>query len=148
MKVVLKQDMDTLGFEGDVVDVAKGHARNFLIPKGLAMEATEQNLKFFETQKIKIEARKLKAKEEAERVRERLAALVVTIAQKAGEEDKLYGSVTSMDIADHLEKQSVTIDKRKIILDKPIKMLGEYDVPIKLYPEVTGTVRVVVVPEE
>ena len=140
--------MDTLGLEGDVVDVAKGYARNYLIPKGMALEANTQNIKLFETQKKKIEVKRLKAKEEAEKIKERLADVTITIAQKAGEEDKLYGSVTSMDIAAQLEKQGVVIDRKKISLDKPIKTLGEFDVQIRLYPKVTGTIKVVVVPEE
>ena len=148
MKIILKEDMDTLGLEGDVVDVAKGYARNYLIPKGMALEANTQNIKLFETQKKKIEVKRLKAKEEAEKIKERLADVTITIAQKAGEEDKLYGSVTSMDIAAQLEKQGVVIDRKKISLDKPIKTLGEFDVQIRLYPKVTGTIKVVVVPEE
>ena len=148
MKIILKEDMDTLGLEGDVVDVAKGYARNYLIPKGIALEANTQNIKLFETQKKKIEVKRLKAKEEAEKIKERLADVTITIAQKAGEEDKLYGSVTSMDIAAQLEKQGVVIDRKKISLDKPIKTLGEFDVQIRLYPKVTGTIKVVVVPEE
>ena len=148
MKIILKEDMDTLGLEGDVVDVAKGYARNYLIPKGIALEANTQNIKLFETQKKKIEVKRLKAKEEAENVKERLADVTITIAQKAGEEDKLYGSVTSMDIAAQLEKQGIVIDRKKISLDKPIKTLGEFDVRIRLYPKVTGTIKVVVVPEE
>jgi large subunit ribosomal protein L9 len=148
VKIILKEDMDTLGLEGDVVDVAKGYARNYLIPKGIALEANTQNIKLFETQKKKIEVKRLKAKEEAEKLKERLADVTITIAQKAGEEDKLYGSVTSMDIAAQLEKQGIVIDRKKISLDKPIKTLGEFDVRNRLYPKVTGTIKVVVVPEE
>ena len=148
MKVILREDTDDLGLEGDIVEVAKGYARNFLLPKGIALEATTQNLKFMDTQKKKIEIRRIKAKEDAEKVKEKMADVVVTISQKAGEEDKLYGSVTSMDIAGDLEKQGVAIERRKIVLDKPIKMLGEFDVPIKLHPEVTGSIKVIVVPEK
>ena len=147
MKIILRENIDALGLEGDIVEVAKGYARNFLLPKGLAMEANDQNIKFFETQRKKIEIKKIKAKEEAEKAREKLSEVTVTISQRAGEEDKLYGSVTSMDIATHLEKQGIAIDRRKIELDKPIKTLGEFDVPIRLYPEVMGSVKVVVVPE-
>ena len=148
MKIILRQDMDDLGLEGDIIEVADGYARNYLIPKEIAFKATTQNVKLMETQKRKIEIRRLKAKEDAERMKEALAGISVTISQKAGEEDKLYGSVTSMDIAGHLEKQGITIDRRKIALDKPIKSLGEFDVPIKLYPEVTGSIKVVVIREE
>ncbi|MBW2063416.1 MAG: 50S ribosomal protein L9 [Deltaproteobacteria bacterium] len=148
MRIILRQDVSELGLEGDIVNVADGYARNYLIPKGMALEANKQNLKFFETQKKKIEIKRLKAKEDAEKVKERLAEVTLTIAQKAGEEDKLYGSVTSMDIASHLEKQGITIDRKKIVLEKPIKSLGEYDVAIRLYPGVTGSIKVKVVREE
>ena len=148
MKVILREDMDSLGFEGEVVDVAKGYGRNYLIPKGLALEANKQNRQLIEMQRKKIEVKRFEAKEEAEKIKEKIAEVEITISQKVGEEDKLYGSVTSMDIASHLEKQGITIDRRKIVLDKPIKTLGEYEIPVKLYPEVTGSIRVVVIPEE
>ena len=148
MKIILREDMDALGLEGDIVDVANGYGRKYLIPKGIALEANTQNIKLLETQRKKIEIKRLKAKEEAEKVKERLADVMITISQKAGEEDKLYGSVTSMDIAAHLEKQGILIDRKKISMDKPIKALGEYDVPIRLYPEVTGSIKVTVVPEK
>jgi large subunit ribosomal protein L9 len=128
--------------------VADGYARNYLIPKEFALEANRQNIKLMETQRKKIEIKRLKAKEDAEKVKEKMTDIVITISQKAGEEEKLYGSVTSMDIAHQLEKQGISIDRRKIALDKPIKALGEFDVPVKLYPEVTGSIKVVVVPEE
>ena len=147
MKVVLRQDVDSLGMEGEVFDVADGYARNFLIPRGFALEATQQNLKLIEAQRKKIEEKRLKAKEEAEKARLSLSELVVTIAQKAGEEDKLYGSVTSMDIADQLEKRGIQIDRKRIRLDRPIKTLGEFAVPVKLHPEVTASIKVVVVPQ-
>jgi large subunit ribosomal protein L9 len=148
MKIILTRDVDALGMAGQIFDVAKGYARNYLIPQGFALEATAQNLKRMEGERRKVEDRMLKAKEEAERARERMAEVVVTIAQKAGEEDKLYGSVTTMDIAAHLEEEGISIDRRKIQLDKPIKALGEFEVPVKLHPEVTAAVKVVVVPEE
>ena len=103
MKIILRENVDALGLEGDTVEVAVGYARNYLIPKGLALEATTQNIKLIETQRKKIEVRRIKAKEDAEQVREKIAEVEVTISQKAGEEEKLYGSVTSMDIAGELE---------------------------------------------
>ena len=148
MKVILRQNIDSLGLEGDIVDVAVGYARNYLIPKGFALEASHQNIKLMESQKKKIEIRRLKALEDAEKVKAQLEDIVITIRQKVGEEDRLYGSVTSMDIATQMEKEGVTIDRRKITLTKPIKALGEYDVPIKIYPKVIGSVKVVVAPEE
>ncbi len=148
MKIILTQEMHELGLEGDIVDVANGYGRNYLIPKGIALEASEQNIKLMETKRKKIEVKRFEAKEEAEKIKERMAEVEITISQKVGEEDKLYGSVTSMDIASRLEKQGITIDRRKIVLDKPIKTLGEFEVPVKLYPEVTGSIKVVVIPEE
>jgi large subunit ribosomal protein L9 len=148
MKIILRQDMDALGLEGDTVDVANGYARNYLIPKGIALEANIQNVKLFETQRKKIEIKRVKAKEEAEKIKEKLADVMITISQKAGDEDKLYGSVTNMDIAAHLEKQGILIDRKKISMDKPIKTLGEFEVSIRLYPEVTGSIKVAVVPEK
>lgn len=148
MKVILKKDIEDLGWEGDLVNVARGYARNYLIPRSLALEATDRNIKMFEQMKRKIEIRKVKAKEEAEQFKERLAGVTVSIAQKAGEEGKLYGSVTSMDVAAELEKQGVVVDRRKILLEKPIKAVGEYDVPVKIYQDVSGSVKVVVSPEE
>ncbi len=148
MEVILRQDVDELGLEGDIVKVARGYARNYLVPHNIALEATPQNLKSLELQRKKIEVKRLKGKENAEKLKERLAELVVQISQKAGEEGKLYGSVTSMDIAADLETQGIGIDRRKIHLDKPIKEVGEYQVPVKVYPEVTGAIKVVVTPED
>ncbi len=148
MKVILKADMDSLGLEGSMVNVAKGYARNYLIPKGFAVEVTDQNIKLVEMQKKKIDARRVKAKEDAEKLKLTMTDTVVTLTQKVGEEGKLYGSVTTMDIAAQLHNSGIDIDRKKILLDKPIRALGEYDVLIKLYPEVTGSIKVVVAPEE
>jgi large subunit ribosomal protein L9 len=148
MEVILRKDVDDLGFEGDTVNVAKGYARNYLIPKGIALESTPQNMKLLESQMKKIEARRLKAKEEAENLREKMEGMVLTFFQKSGEEGKLYGSVTSMDIASDLERQGIVVDRRKVVLEKPIKSLGEFDVQVKIYPQVTGSLKVVVVSEE
>lgn len=147
MKVILTQDMDSLGLAGEIVDVARGYARNYLIPQKIALNATEDNIKRTESQRKNIEVKRIKLKEDAQKVKERLAEVTITIAQKVGEEDKLYGSVTSMNIADELEKQGITIDRRKIILDKPIKSLGEFSVPVKVHPQVTASIKVTVVPE-
>lgn len=147
MRIILRQDVDDLGLEGEVVDVAKGYARNYLIPKGVGVEATPQNLKAFESLKKKLEARRLKAREEAEAFKEKVQEFTLTITQKTGEEGRLYGSVTSMDIATELEKAGVVIDRRKIVLDKPIKEVGEYEVPVKIYPKVTAVLKVNVVSE-
>jgi len=148
MKVILRTDMDSLGLEGATINVAKGYARNYLIPKGFAMEANNQNIKLVEMQRKKIDTRRIKAKEDAEKIKLEIANTVVTLTQKVGEEEKLYGSVTSMDIAAQLQNLGISIDRRKILLDKPIRTLGEFDVLIKLYPEVTGSIKVIVAPEE
>ena len=148
MKVILKTEIDSLGLEGDTVNVANGYARNYLIPKGFALEATNQNIKLIEMQKKKIDERRLKAQEGAEKVRDLIAEKVIKIYQKAGDEDKLYGSVTTMDIAESLEKEGISIDRRKMVLDKPIKTLGEYEVTIKLHPKVAAKLKVVVAAEE
>ncbi len=148
MEVILKQDLDDLGMEGDVVDVAKGYARNYLVPKGLALEASPQNISAFKLQRKKVEARRIKARESAETLKKQLEDMELTIEHKAGEEGKLYGSVTSMEISDLLGKKGVVIDRKKIVLDKPIKELGAFQAAVKLYPEVTAVIRGTVVPEE
>ena len=148
MEVILRQDVNELGLEGDIADVAKGYARNYLLPNGIALEATPQNRKALELQSKKIELKRLKGRQDAEKVKEKLEGVVVTFSQKAGEEGKLYGSVTTMDIASHLEVQGVEIDRRKIVLEKPIKTVGEHEVSIKIYPEVTGSIKVVVNAQE
>jgi len=144
MKIILRQDMDELGFEGDIVKVADGYARNYLIPKGFGLQATPQNIKILEQQRKKIEVRRLKAREAAEKLKDDIQGMEVALSQKAGEEGKLYGSVTTMDIAAELEKRDVIVDRRKVILDAPIKAVGEYDVGLRIYPEVTARIRVVV----
>jgi large subunit ribosomal protein L9 len=148
MEIILQKDIDELGLEGDIINVTRGYARNYLIPKGLGIEATPQNLKAFELKKKKIEVKRLKAKEDALRLKQLVEGILIKFSHKAGEEGKLYGSITTMDIADRLEQEGILIDRRKIVLDRPIKTLGEFDVPVKLYPEVTGSLRVVVTQEE
>ena len=148
MKVVLEQDFESLGFEGDTVEVARGYARNYLVPKGIAVEVTKANLKALEMRKDKIMAKRMKDKEEAQRVKEKISGVKVTIKQKAGAEGRLYGSVTTRDVAQELENEGIVVDRRKISLDEPIKSLGEFDVPIKLYPEVQANIKVVIEPEE
>ncbi len=148
MKIILQQDIHDLGLEGDTVEVADGYARNYLIPKGLALEATPKNLKMMEQKRRKIEAKRLRAKEEAEALKKKMEELVLLFRHKAGEEGKLYGSVTAMDIASALEEKGIVVDRRKIVLDQPIKNLGDFDVAVRIYPEVTATLRVTVAPEE
>lgn len=148
MKVILMQDFESLGLEGDIVEVAKGYARNYLIPKGVVIEANNGNLKALEIRKEKIMAKRIKDKEAAERAKEKISQVTVTVRRKAGEEDKLYGSVTSRDIAQELEKVGVIVDRKKIIIDETIRSLGEFEVPIKLHQEVIATIKVIVEKDE
>lgn len=142
MKVLLKEDVKTLGVAGSMVSVAPGYARNYLIPKGLAIEASTKNIRRFEHEKDVILEKARKAKREVEELASQLSGIKVTIEAQAGEEDKLFGSVTSMDIAEALSKQGIKIDKRKILIEEPIKRLGTYIVSIKLHPEMTISVSV------
>ena len=147
MRIVLREDVDKLGRRGEVVEVAAGYARNFLLPKKKALPATDGNMKRVEQERRRVAVLQAREKEDAAAVGRRLAGLSCTIVRKVGENDQLYGSVTASDIADHLEKDGVAIDKRRILLEEPIKALGIYTVPVKLHAEVTGEVRVWVVKE-
>lgn len=148
MKIILIQDFESLGFEGDIVDVAKGYARNYLIPKGVAIEANKPNLKAMEMRKDKTMAKRMKDKETAEIAGEKVSQVTVTVRRKASEEGKLYGSVTNRDIAQGLEKEGIIVDRRKIIIDEAIRTLGESEVAIKLHPEVIAKIKVIVEREE
>jgi large subunit ribosomal protein L9 len=132
---------------GEVVNVSDGYARNFLIPKNLAVEANTANIKEFEHQKKIIAEKAGKIKDASKATAEKLAALKITIRAKVGEEDKLFGSVTSMDIAQALAAEGFDIDKKRIQIDEPIKRTGEYAVSVKLHTDVAATVNVHVVPE-
>ncbi|NOY77356.1 MAG: 50S ribosomal protein L9 [Calditrichaeota bacterium] len=145
MKVILKQDVESVGTVGDIVTVKNGYARNYLIPKGIALEATPGNLKRIEQEKKTLELQKNREKKAAEQEAAKLNNVSVTISVSVGEEDKLFGSVTSQDIADALKEKGFKIDKRKIVLDEPIKVLGIYSVPVKLHTEVEAKVKVWVV---
>jgi len=147
MKLVLRQDYEPLGKSGTVVNVKPGFARNFLIPKGLAMPATEKNLKRYENEKKQMYWRQEKEKRQSEELAKTLENVSCTITVQVGEEDKMFGSVTSQNIAEALESQGYTIDKRKIVLEEPIKSLGIYSVPIKLHTDVEAKVKVWVVKE-
>lgn len=148
MKIILMQDFESLGLEGDIVDVANGYARNYLIPKGIAVRSDNATLKTLETRKEKIMVRRVKDKKSAEQVGEKISQMIVNLRRKSGEEDRLYGSVTSRDIAQELEKGGVVIDRRKIVLEEAIRTLGEFEVSVKLYPEVIARLKVVVDKEE
>lgn len=144
MKLILKQDVDKLGKTGDVVKVAPGYGRNFLIPRHLAVPATDGNLKIMEIERVASARRDQREKKAAEIVAREIAKLVVTLRRKSGEGGTLYGSVTSLDIADYLITHKIDIDKRKIQLEDPIKSIGEYQVPIRLHREVSVPIRVIV----
>jgi large subunit ribosomal protein L9 len=147
MKVLLRQDYEPLGTAGEIVTVKPGFARNFLIPKGFALLATEKNLKRYENDRKQMHMHQEKEKRHSEELAKSLENVSCTITVQVGEEDKMFGSVTSQNIAEALEAQGYTIDRRKIVLDEPIKSLGIYSVPIKLHPEVEAKVKVWVVKE-
>lgn len=147
MKVVLREDVDKLGKRGEVVRVADGYGRNFLLPKRLALPATAGNLKQVELEHRRRVVRGAREKDEAEELAGRLARVSCTVARKVGENETLYGSVTNADVAAFLEKEGLPIDKRKILLEEPIKALGIYTVPVRLHPEVTAEIKVWVVKE-
>ncbi len=141
MKVILKENIENLGAMGSIVDVADGYGRNYLIPKNLVVEANPKNIKKFEHEKNIIFEKVKKTREAVEELAGKLSGITLNIEINAGEDGKLFGSVTTMDIAAALTKQGMDIDKRKItVQDEPIKRLGNYNVHIKLHPEVTATV--------
>jgi len=144
MKVILKQDVEKLGKVGDIVKVAPGYGRNYLIPKQVALEATPGNIKIAEMEKLAHARRDHREKESATILARDIVKQTVVISRKAGEGGVLYGSVTSLDIADFLITHKIDIDKRKIQLEEPIKTLGEYQVPIRLHREVTVPIKVIV----
>ncbi len=148
MEVILRKDIDKLGTRGQVVEVAKGYARNYLLPKRLAVVATEANKKIVEQERQAHLRREVKAVSDAQELAKLLDNVTVTIAHKAGDQEQLFGSVTARNIADALEKQNFSIDHRKIHLEDPIKQLGEYKVPIRLHRDVSVEIGVHVVAEQ
>jgi large subunit ribosomal protein L9 len=144
MEVILKEDVATLGSRGDVVKVAEGYGRNFLLPRRLAIEASAGNKKVIEQMKAASVRRSAKEKAQAEELSKQFEGLSVSFQRKSGENDQLFGSVTSGDIADALGKKSFNIDRRKIQLHEPLKTLGEFTVPVKLHKEVTAHLKVVI----
>src|SRR5215469_13070953 len=148
MEVILREDVDNVGNRGELVKVAAGFARNFLLPKRLAVPATDANRKIVEQERQAHLRKETKLKGEAEDLSKLLTGVSVTIYQKAGEQNQLFGSVTSKDVADALAAKNFIIDRRKIQLDEPIKQLGEFKVPVKLHKDVTAEVTVTVAKEE
>lgn len=149
MRLILREEIDHLGRRGDIVNVARGYARNYLLPKRLAMEVTNDNLRLIEKEKKIYEAKLAKEKVEAETLAASFSSVKLTFERKVhGEGDELYGSVSPSDIAEALERQGLSVEKRKIALDHPVKNLGEYTVSIKLHPDVTASFPVTVVKDE
>jgi large subunit ribosomal protein L9 len=148
MEVILREDIEKLGSRGEVVKVAAGYARNFLLPKRLAVAATESNKKIVEQERQAHLRKEAKLKGEAEDLAKLMLGVAITIKQKAGEADQLFGSVTTKDIAEALAAKNYQIDRRKIQLAEPIKQLGEYTVPIRLHKDVTVDISVLVAKEE
>jgi large subunit ribosomal protein L9 len=147
MEVILREDVEKLGNRGEVVKVAAGYARNFLLPRRLAVAATDANRKIVEQERQAHLRKEAKLKSEAVDLGQLLGGVSVTIAQKAGENDQLFGSVTAKDVADALAAKNFTIDRRKVQLDDPIKQLGEYKVPLRLHRDVVIEIAVTVVRE-
>ena len=144
MKVILKENIDTLGNIGDIVKVAPGYARNYLVPKGFAIEATEKNAKALEHDKRQLAYKKNKALESARGLAAKLEGLAIELVHQAGEEGKLFGSVTNMEIAAFLTEKGFDIDRKKIVLAESIKQVGEVSVPVKIHPEVVATLKVTI----
>lgn len=147
MKVILKEEVKNMGNMGQIVEVADGYARNYLVPKGLAVEANTKNIKSLEHQKRVIQEKSKKIRNQAQELSNKITAMSLVIKAKAGEEGKLFGSVTTMDIAESLKNEGMEIDKKKISLDEPIKRLGSYTVNIKVHSEVTTQINLQVIEE-
>ena len=148
MEVILKKFVDNLGESGKIVNVSPGYARNYLFPKKIAIKATPSNIALVKRQQSMLKTLEAKAKKECEELAVRLGKLSLTFVKRAGESDRLFGSVTNADIAEALQKEGLEIDKKKVVLEEPIKTLGIYKVPLKPHPEVTAHVKVWVVKEE
>ena len=147
MQIILQETVDKLGARGEVVNVARGYARNYLLPRKLALEASPANLKRLEKIRATLAKRTATEREQAQQQAELLAIVTVTLTRKAGENDQLFGSVTAADLADAVARQGFEIDKRRIQLDEPIKVLGEYTVPVKLVHDVSASFKAIVARE-
>jgi large subunit ribosomal protein L9 len=142
MKVILQENVEHLGNIGDIVKVAPGYARNFLLPKGFAIEATEKNAKALAHAKKHLEYKKNRVLEAAKQLGAKIESLNLVLAHNSGADDKLFGAVTNMELAEVLKAQGVEIDRKKIVLAEPIKHLGEFTAAVKLHPEVTATLKI------
>jgi len=147
MKVILIEDVDELGRAGEILNVKDGYGRNYLIPKKKALPATPDNVRRMDRVRRELEAARNKARADAERLAERIRSLSLTLSRKAGEGEKLFGSVTSMDIQRALKDEGIEVDRKRILLDEPIKSLGLFHVRVRLHPEVTAELKIWVVQE-
>ena len=147
MKVILNEDVKNLGKMGSVINVSAGYARNFLVPKNLAVEANIKNIKALEHEKRKIAERAKKVIKSNQEIAEKISSMTITLKAKAGEEERLFGSITTMDIANAIKVQGLDIDRKKIMLDDPIKRLGSYTVGIKIQPDINASLNVNVISE-
>jgi large subunit ribosomal protein L9 len=147
MELILREDVDKLGRRGDVVKVADGYARNFLLPRGLGMEVTAANKAMIEKERRAHQARLAKEKAEFESLAGRIGGLRFVAPRKVGENDVLYGSVTGADVAEFLKSKGIEIDKRRVLLEEPVKALGEHEVKIRLHPEVQASLKLLVTKE-
>jgi large subunit ribosomal protein L9 len=147
MELILRDDVEKLGRRGDIVKVPDGYGRNYLLPRGLAVAVTAANKAMIEKERKAWQARMAKEKAEFEALAERIAALRFVAPRKVGENEVLYGSVTSGDVAEFLETKGVELDKRRVLLGEPIKHLGEHEVKVKLHPEVVATLKLLVTKE-
>ncbi len=148
MQIILQEDVEKLGTRGQVVEVAEGYARNFLLPRKLALEASAGNMKRLEKMRAAFAKKEATEKGDAQKLAELLVGVALEFARKAGESDQLFGSVTSGDVSEALAAKGFTIEKRKIVLADPIKVIGEYEIPVKLHREITASVKVTVKKEE
>ncbi|MDR2340646.1 MAG: 50S ribosomal protein L9 [Deltaproteobacteria bacterium] len=147
MEIILTQDVENLGLAGQVLKVSAGYARNYLLPGAFALPATPNNLKTLAKKRIEFERRALAAKEEAQEQKKLLAGLVLTITRKSVEKGKLYGAVTPQDLVDAAKEQGFDLDRRKLKIAEPIKSIGDYDISVRLHPEVSGSFKVKVLAE-
>jgi large subunit ribosomal protein L9 len=148
MQIILQEDVEKLGNRGELVEVAEGYARNFLLPRKLGLEATAGNLKRLERMRAHFAKKEATEKSAAQKQGEQLAAVALEFTRKAGENDQLFGSVTSLDVAEALTAKGFEIDRKRIVLAEPIKVMGDYEVPVKLHREVIVNVKVAVKKEE
>jgi large subunit ribosomal protein L9 len=148
MQIILQEDVEKLGTRGQIVEVAEGYARNFLLPRKLGIEASAGNMKRLEKMRVVFAKKEATEKEAAQKLAELLAGVALELTRRAGENDQLFGSVTSADVSDALSAKGYNVEKRKIVLADPIKVVGDYEVPVRLHREVTASVKLAVKKEE